>query len=145
MLEQPYKLAIAEDDLDVSQTLIDYIEDLFPRVFNIRSFQDPNQALEVIRTRAFEADMIMTDLRMPGKFGDSLLNEIREFHPGILSVIITGFPSFPVMMSAHRDGTHGFLIKPFDQEDVKRIIDPCLQLLDNWVSVLRKYSEIKSF
>lgn len=142
MLTKPYKLVIVEDDFDVCQVLTDYIEDLYPDIFSIRTFQEPGEALDAINKNP--AHMVISDLKMPGKYGDTLLNEIRNSNSGVISIIITGYPSFSVMASAFRDGIHAFLIKPFDEKDVSVVIDPCLALLTNWEAALQKYLENKN-
>lgn len=139
MLSKPYKLFIAEDDKDVAKTLSDYISAAFPNVFAISHFSTSADVLEALK--AEDAKIILSDLKMPGKLGDSLLEDARAVNPSIMSVLITGYPSFSVMASAYRDGVDGFIIKPFSEEDIRRTLEPLIMILDQWTLTLGKYFE----
>ena len=69
------------------------------------------------------ADLIILDLRMPGKDGLDGLAEIREIDPNVSVVILTGFGSLEAARTAIRHGVTNFIEKPFDVSEMMRIVN----------------------
>jgi two-component system C4-dicarboxylate transport response regulator DctD len=57
--------------------------------------------------------MVISDIRMPGLDGMSLLGRIREIDPDIPVVLITGHGDVQLAVSAMREGAYDFIEKPF--------------------------------
>ena len=56
---------------------------------DIESFSRPEQVLEKIKNE--EPDVIITDIRMPGMDGISLLDRIKQHSPNIPVIIMTAY------------------------------------------------------
>ena len=84
-------LALAEYDVDVAP--------------------DGRAALE--RLRLFTYDLLITDLRMPGMDGLTVINEARRLHANLPAIIITGFSTEASAIEAANLGVSGYLTKPF--------------------------------
>ncbi len=56
-------------------------------------------------------DLIILDLKMPGKTGDVVLEEIREIDPLIMVVIYTNYEQAPVMKNLINLGIDGYIRK----------------------------------
>jgi excisionase family DNA binding protein len=84
-------LALAEYDVDVAP--------------------DGRSALERLRTLPY--DLLITDLRMPGVDGLTVIREGRRYRPDIPVIIITGFSTEASAIEAINLGVSGYLIKPF--------------------------------
>jgi DNA-binding NtrC family response regulator len=70
---------------------------------------------------AFEktgADVVLTDLQMPGMSGAELLAEIKRRAPGAVVVILTGFGTIQAAVWCMQHGASHFLTKPFDNEEL---------------------------
>lgn len=63
-----------------------------------------------------EVDVLITDIRMPGKDGIWLLTQAREARPGLPAIVVTAFPSPEVSREALSSGAVRFLEKPLDLE-----------------------------
>ena len=68
-------------------------------------------------------DLVMTDVRMPGMDGFSVLRAIREYcqaadRPPFQEVVLTGFNDVHALESAQSLGIRHFLLKPFDAEEL---------------------------
>lgn len=68
-------------------------------------------ALDLIQKTNY--DLVISDLDMPGMNGIELLHKIKDINPGIAVIIITGYPSIDVSVSAMQYGAVDFLTKPF--------------------------------
>jgi two-component system response regulator RegA len=63
-------------------------------------------------------DLAVLDLRMPGKPGLVLLQELRKISPDTQYLILSGFGSIATAIDALRLGATNFLPKPADADDI---------------------------
>jgi excisionase family DNA binding protein len=73
----------------------------------------PEGRTAVERLRGSSYDLLITDLRMPGVDGLSVIREARRFRPDLPVVIITGFSTETSAIEAIDLGVAGYLTKPF--------------------------------
>ncbi len=89
-----------------------------------RSFASANGPLEALETEQPEA--IITDIRMPGMDGLSLLKRLQERHPELPVIIMTAHSDLESAVSAFHGGAFEYLPKPFDvDEAVDRVRRAC--------------------
>ena len=65
------------------------------------------------RLRAAEYDLLITDLKMPGMDGLSVIREARRLRPDLAVIIITGYSTEASAIEAINLGVAGYLTKPF--------------------------------
>ncbi|MEM7031242.1 MAG: response regulator [Chloroflexota bacterium] len=85
-------------------------------------------ALELLAQETF--DLLLTDIRMPEMDGIALLEAIREKDPHLSVVVITGFGTMEDAVKAMRLGAQGFLLKPYDPEELVAVVQENLQRRD---------------
>lgn len=66
-----------------------------------------------------DADVIITDVRMPREGGLELCRRVQETRPDIPVVMITAFGTIETAIEAIRSGAYDFLVKPFELETVR--------------------------
>lgn len=66
----------------------------------------------------FPTDLAVLDLRMPGKPGLVLLQELKQINPATQFLILSGFGSIATAIDAIRLGATNFLPKPADADDI---------------------------
>jgi DNA-binding NtrC family response regulator len=71
-----------------------------------------DEALARLEHEAF--DVVVTDLRMPGRTGLQLLAAIKQRDPDIEVLVITGFPEIQTAVAAIKTGAFDYLEKPFE-------------------------------
>lgn len=84
------------------------------------------EAVNKARNRSFE--LIITDIRMPGMDGIETVRLIREFHPNILCVVITGYGELELALKAIKVGVQGFLLKPFGPDELTSTVSRVLEI-----------------
>jgi excisionase family DNA binding protein len=94
--------AAIRDLLSKTLALADYDVDLAP---------DGRTALD--RLRSVPYDLLITDLKMPGVDGLTVIREGRRLRPDIPVVIITGYSTEASAIEAVNLGVSGYLTKPF--------------------------------
>ncbi|MGE5326066.1 MAG: sigma-54-dependent transcriptional regulator [Deltaproteobacteria bacterium] len=87
--------------------------------FHIDLADSGERALEILENR--EADIVLTDVRMPGMDGMDLLKEIKGKYPGTDVVVMTGFGSIESAVKATKLGAYDYITKPFKVEDFRRV------------------------
>jgi excisionase family DNA binding protein len=73
----------------------------------------PDGASAIERLRAVEYDLLITDLKMPGMDGLSVIREARRTAPDLPVIIITGYSTEASAIEAINLGVAGYLTKPF--------------------------------
>ena len=71
-------------------------------------------------------DVVVCDWRMPSANGMAFLDEIKMVRPGIPVVLMTGDIRESTRSQAAEKGAFTFLRKPFDREEVIRVIRAAL-------------------
>ena len=93
--------------------------------FGCRVFNDPLQALEFFREQG--ADVIITDLRMPGLSGIELLSRVRALDTEVPVIITTAYSTVEDAIEALRLGATDFIKKPFDMEELMMLVEKTLE------------------
>jgi DNA-binding NtrC family response regulator len=78
----------------------------------------PDEGLEKIGANRY--DLVLLDLRMPGKDGLEVLTTIKDRWPETKVIIVTGFASIESAIEATRRGASHYIAKPFTPEEVTR-------------------------
>ncbi len=88
-------------------------------------FQYAEDCLE--RFRSAGADVVITDLRMPGMSGFELLTALREIDPEVPVLVMTGYSSVENAVEAMKCGATDFIKKPFDFEELRLLLERTLR------------------
>jgi len=91
----------------------------------VDAFRSSQDALAALRQERY--DLLVTDLKMSGPDGMDVLREARRLHPGIKSVVITGFATMDTAEEASRSGAVVFLPKPFKMSQLKQVLFELLE------------------
>lgn len=77
------------------------------------------------------ADVLVTDLRLPGMSGIELLEKARQAIPQIRAVVVTGHPTEEARSRANELGVVAFLNKPIRTSHFLEAVNRALQLKDS--------------
>jgi two-component system nitrogen regulation response regulator GlnG len=77
-----------------------------------KSFDQADSVLTALRGDA--PDVLMTDIRMPGRSGLDLLKEIQLTRPGLPVIVMTAHSDLDAAVAAYQGGAFEYLPKPFD-------------------------------
>jgi DNA-binding NtrC family response regulator len=72
-------------------------------------------------------DIVLLDVLMPEKDGVTLLKEIHEHYPDMPCVMVSASANVRPVVEAMKAGAHDFVIKPFDVEEIRRIVARALE------------------
>lgn len=102
------RILIVDDEQAVRDLLA---KTLLTADYEVDTVPDGPTALD--RLRAGEYDLLITDLKMPGMDGLSVIRETRRQLPDLPIIIITGYSTEASAIEAINLGVAGYLTKPF--------------------------------
>ena len=79
---------------------------------------------------AERADLVLTDLRLPGMSGLDFLEKMHALRPGLPVVMMTAFGSVETAVDAMKKGAADFLVKPFSLEHLTAVAAKALEMQD---------------
>jgi DNA-binding NtrC family response regulator len=92
----------------------------------VESFSDPEAALASLEARP--ADVLITDLRMPGVDGLGVLKRARSLDPELPVILMTAHGSVPSAIEAMREGAFDYVQKPFDNDELRTLVQRALDV-----------------
>jgi len=116
-------VCVVDDEADMVETLQTCLEQLG---YTTVGTTDPKEALEHIR--AGRCRVVLSDLKMPGMDGLTLLDEALQHDPGIHVILMSGFYSVDSAIEAIKRGAYDYLCKPVDRTRLKKNLDELAEL-----------------
>jgi CheY-like chemotaxis protein len=110
-------ILVVDDDPDLRSALQ---ERLTYRGYRVETAENGQDALTKLDQAVF--DGVLLDYLMPGITGVTVLQHIRQYHPLLPVVMMTGETSNQVPAQAHAAGARACLLKPFDQEKLEQVV-----------------------
>lgn len=87
---------------------------------NTTTFEDGDSAIG--RLKSNQPDAIITDIRMPGTDGLTLLSHIQTEYPSLPVIIMTAHSDLDSAVSSYQGGAFDYLPKPFDLDDAVALV-----------------------
>ena len=112
MRERPLILFV-DDDVKAGELMLRFAADA---PFDCRVFRDPRQALDYFERHG--AELMISDLRMPGLSGIELLAQLRRHDADVPVIFVTAYSTVDHAIEALRLGATDFIKKPFDMDEL---------------------------
>ena len=132
MTQPTYRILVADDDPPILELLGEY---LATRGHSVTLVPDGERALQVLDTE--EIDVLVTDLKMPGTDGLSLLQHVRENNLSVATIMMTGYGTIESAISALKSGAHNYLLKPFRLREVHNSVASAVEARKREQATLR--------
>src|SRR5947208_10108681 len=122
MPEQTKHLLLVEDESALRQAVAEQLGD---RGSQVEQAGSGEAALARIADFAF--DIIITDLRLPGIDGSSLVQAAVERYPDIIAIVVTGYGTVKDAVDVIKRGAWDFVSKPFQIDELLHVLDAALE------------------
>ncbi len=102
----------------------------------------------LVKVAEKDYDMLILDIMMPKMDGIEVLQRIKETHPDIDVIMITGLNEIDTAVKAMKLGAFDYLPKPFDPEEFELVVDRAFErrkLLQENVNLKNEVSAKYSF
>jgi len=110
-------ILVVEDDDAVRVLVSQSLERLGYRVI---VSSDAGQALTASAAETGPVPLLVTDIRLPGPDGPSLAAQLKERHPGLRVLYVSGYAGEAMIKSGILGPNEAFLAKPFSADDLGR-------------------------
>jgi DNA-binding response OmpR family regulator len=119
------KILIVEDEINLARTLAQALRLGSEGRYDVETVESAELAHPLLEMNRY--DVVISDLRLPGQDGLSLITNLKENSPDTHAILMTGFGSDELEVLADAM-TEGYLTKPFDMLDlllmVQKVVSP---------------------
>lgn len=122
-----YRILVVDDE-KIERKGIRFLLEQIPEQFEISEAVNGKEALEWLKEN--EADILMTDVKMPFMNGIELLEHASELNPKMKKVIFSGYGEFEYARQAMRFGVAEYILKPVDPAEFKNAMSKVLKSLE---------------
>jgi putative nucleotidyltransferase with HDIG domain len=133
LLTQTLKVLYIEDDPSIQASMGSYLKKLF---LDVEIANNGEEGLEKYKKQEF--DIVITDLSMPKMNGLEMLSKIRSTNENQAVLITSAHSESTYMIDAIKLGIDGYIIKPFDYEQLN-------YELSKIAEKLKKYAENREY
>jgi putative nucleotidyltransferase with HDIG domain len=116
------KILIVDDEVTIRLLLH---QKLTQQGFHCEEVCCSDDALEKLKT--YSADLVMLDMKMPGKSGMDLLPELKADYPDTAVVIATAVAEANLAIQCMRLGADDYITKPFNLDEVVMNVEKVLE------------------
>lgn len=138
-----YKVLIVDDEQAIREglaTLLDW-ESLGYQVIDTAA-----NAIEAKhKYEICSPDLMIVDIRMPGRNGLELIQELLEEDPELRIIILSGYADFSYAKRAMSYGISDYLLKPIDEDELQQCLSSLSTELDARVTYRKKDAAVKKW
>ena len=116
------RIMVVDDDRSIRETLESHFRD---SGYEVSVAASAEEALS--RVAAVDPSLVITDVRMGGMDGLSLLAKLREHRPETDVIVITAFEDMRTAIEAMKAGAMDYLVKPLDLDHIDLTVERCLR------------------
>jgi len=107
------RILLAEDDEIMRISVSDSLK---KQGWRVEEAEDGLKAMQLFERHQY--NLIISDIRMPGMDGLTLLKKVRQQSPETAIVIMTAYGSVDAAIDCLRQGATDYVLKPFDMDDL---------------------------
>jgi response regulator RpfG family c-di-GMP phosphodiesterase len=113
--------------VDDEPSILSSLRVVFRTNYDVTATTDGFEAIELLKTGTF--DVIVSDQRMPKITGVEVLRHACELAPNTVRILLTGYSDTDAIVGAINDvEVHRFLQKPWDNSEIKRVVNEAIEL-----------------
>ena len=93
--------------------------------FQVEAVQDGREALRKIEENPY--DVVILDIMMPNIDGLEVLRRVKETHPNVDVIMVTGLSQIDTAVQAMKLGAFDYISKPFEPDELKLVVQRALE------------------
>jgi nitrogen regulation protein NR(I) len=122
--KDPARILIVDDEPNIHYSFQKMLQADY-RVFSAHNAEEGLSKLKSSRP-----DLVVMDYKMPGMTGLEALQEIRKIDTRVPVILMTAFGTVNLAIEAMKFGAYEYLLKPFDVNKMRKLIDQALNSSD---------------
>ena len=127
------KLLLVDDEKDFIESLA---ERLHLRDFDVRTALNGDDAIKLVSENEF--DVIILDVKMPGKSGIETLKEIKNINQLSQVIMLTGHATVESAIQGMKLGAYDYIMKPTVTEDLIKLINKAYKIVEEHRDRIRR-------
>ncbi|MBW2960387.1 sigma-54-dependent transcriptional regulator [Mesonia aestuariivivens] len=116
------KILIVEDDVAFCQMLETFLK---KKGFDVYISHTGNDAVAKINAQKFQ--IVLTDVRLPDKDGNEILEILKHNFPATKVILMTGYAEVDLAVNAMKMGAFDYISKPINPEKMLQVIHKALE------------------
>ncbi|MBI2149456.1 MAG: sigma-54-dependent Fis family transcriptional regulator [Acidobacteria bacterium] len=133
-----HRILVVDDKRDLAQGVALILKRLSK---NIAVAHSVEEALEMLDS--CPADVVLSDIRMPGRDGVSFLDVAHERWPSTRVILFTAYGTIESAVDAIKRGAFDYLTKPFDNEELLVVTSRALKEIKDEEEIVRLRAEVR--
>ncbi|MFH5183670.1 response regulator [Paenibacillus sp. TAB 01] len=140
-----YKFIIVDDEALIRRGMLKKIQAALPGEQLIFAGEADNGESGLELVKKADPDIVITDMRMPEMDGRFFLKLLQHEYPDKKIIVVSGYSDFEYMKEAISAKVIGYLLKPFNREEISETLKKAIQLIEAERSAKQRmeYSEIE--
>lgn len=122
MEQQQKRILIVDDEASIRRLLH---QKLTRAGYLCEEADGAEQALDKLKT--YPAELVILDVRMPGKSGVELLGELKDSYPDIAAIMATAVTETNVAIECMKHGADDYIFKPFNLDEVALSVERTIE------------------
>jgi two-component system response regulator DevR len=115
------KKIIIVDDHEIVRLGLKSLLDQYPQYEVVAEAKNANEA--VAQVESFHPDIVLMDIRLPGKSGIDACEEIKQNFPDVKVIMLTSYAEDEMLFSAIKAGASGYILKQIDSDGLVKSIE----------------------
>ncbi len=120
-----FNILVVDDEEIVRKGLISAINTFELEIENVFEAENGETALSQLKELS-DIHAVITDIKMPGLDGVSLVREVKKIFPDMPMVIVSGYNDYDYLRQAIRHGVSDYLLKPIDPIELGEVLSAAL-------------------
>lgn len=136
------QILLVEDDVSLREALSDT---LTLHGYDVIQANDGQNAL--LKIKSNKVDLVLSDIQMQPMDGFELLHNLKQSNTSVPVIMMTAYGTIEKAVDAIRNGATDYLVKPFETEELIKLLQallPNLENEDNLVAVDENVKKLKA-
>jgi DNA-binding NtrC family response regulator len=127
------KVLLVDDEKDFIESLAERLQ---LRNFDVATALSGDDAINLVRKNEF--DVIILDVKMPGKSGIDTLKEIKNINQLTQVIMLTGHATVESAIQGMKLGAYDYIMKPTVVEDLINLINKAYKIVEEHRERIRR-------
>jgi len=117
-----YSILYVEDEEEIRENYVQYLQRFYTNIFQAKTAEE---AYKIYKNK--KPDILIVDIRLPGKSGIEFLRDIRESDQSIKAIVLTAMSDIDTLVNATELKLTKYLIKPIARNELKEAIEQAVK------------------
>ncbi len=122
-MKKSKKILVIDDDQSLCRVISFYLSE---EGYEVKLCHEGNTGIEIFKK--FEPDLLICDIKLPGKDGFSILEIVMKERPDCPVIMITAHGTVEDAVKAMKNGACDYILKPFNKDDLKITVDKAIRM-----------------